>query len=81
RLAATFSSQNHAQSATAAGAIIPAIRYQLALAFPRIQGEVVMAVESDEMLLFPGKYCRNLLKELVIEPSHTLKFRQETPFI
>ncbi|KAG1836354.1 hypothetical protein DFJ58DRAFT_749813 [Suillus subalutaceus] len=48
--------------ATAAGAIIPAITYQLALAFPRIRGEVVMAVESDEMLLFPGKYCRDQSK-------------------
>ncbi|KAG1780487.1 hypothetical protein EV702DRAFT_1193962 [Suillus placidus] len=73
-LAATFFfSQNHAQSAIAAGLIIPAITYQLALAFPRIREEIVMVVESDEMLPLPGKSWHDQLQELVIKPLHTLK--------
>ncbi|KAG1750389.1 uncharacterized protein EDB91DRAFT_1243968 [Suillus paluster] len=78
RLAATFFfSHKHAQQA---GAIIPTIAYQLALAFPRIRGDIVKAIEKDKMLLSSVKSRSDQMRELVIKPLQTLKFRQETPY-
>ncbi|KAG0706172.1 hypothetical protein DFH29DRAFT_1077077 [Suillus ampliporus] len=78
RLAATFFfSHKHAQSAAA---IIPTIAYQLALAFPRIRGDIVTAIEKDKLLLSSQKSRHDQMRELVIKPLHTLKFRQETPY-
>ncbi|KAG2067151.1 hypothetical protein BDR04DRAFT_1144481 [Suillus decipiens] len=75
RLAATFFfSHKHAQKA---GAIIPSIAYQLALAFPRIRDDIVRAIEDDNSLLSPEKSHADQMRELVIKPLETLRFRQE----
>ncbi|KAG1885430.1 hypothetical protein F4604DRAFT_101397 [Suillus subluteus] len=78
RLAATFFfSHKHAQKAAA---IIPTIAYQLAIAFPRIREDIVKAIERDDALLSPGKSREDQMRELVIKPLETLKFRQE-PYV
>ncbi|KAG1811723.1 uncharacterized protein BJ212DRAFT_1589215 [Suillus subaureus] len=78
RLAATFFfSHKHAQKAAA---IIPTIAYQLAIAFPRIREEIVKAIERDGVLLSLGKSREDQMRELVIKPLETLKFRQE-PYV
>lgn len=75
RLVATFFfSDKHAQSASK---IIPTIAYQLALAFPRTRDDIVKAIEKDQILLLPDKSRRDQMRELVINPLRTLKFRQE----
>ncbi|KAG2033969.1 hypothetical protein BDR03DRAFT_645542 [Suillus americanus] len=77
RLAATFFfSHKHAHKDKVA-AIIPTIAYQLALAFPRIREDIVKAIENDDNLLSPGKSHADQIRELVIKPLQTLKFRQE----
>ncbi|KAG1902343.1 uncharacterized protein F5891DRAFT_160108 [Suillus fuscotomentosus] len=76
RLAATFFfSHKHAQKAPT---IIPTIAYQLALAFPRIRGDIVKAIENDDSLLSDGKSHADQMRELVIRPLQTLKFREES---
>jgi hypothetical protein len=78
RLAATFFfSHKHAQSDAM---IIPTIAYQLALTFPRIQDDIARAVEKDGILLSPDKSRSDQMRELIIKPLHTLKFRQDTPY-
>jgi hypothetical protein len=78
RLAATFFfSHKHAQSGTK---IIPTIAYQLALTFPRIQDDIARAVEKDGILLSSDKSRSDQMRELIIKPLHTLKFRQDTPY-
>ncbi|KAG2062616.1 hypothetical protein BDR04DRAFT_975255, partial [Suillus decipiens] len=78
RLAATFFfSHKHSQKAAF---IIPTIAYQLAIAFPRIREDIVKAVERDGMLLSPGKSRADQIRELVIKPLETLRFRQE-PYV
>ncbi|OAX33916.1 hypothetical protein K503DRAFT_483129 [Rhizopogon vinicolor AM-OR11-026] len=78
RLAATFFfSHKHAQGATE---IIPTIAYQLALTFPRIRDDITRAVENDGILLSSDKSRGDQMRELIINPLHTLKFRQETPY-
>ncbi|KAG1847591.1 hypothetical protein F4604DRAFT_1959811 [Suillus subluteus] len=75
RLAATFFfSHKHAQKAAV---IIPTIAYQLALAFPRIREDIVKAIENDDSLLSPGKSHADQMRELVIKPLQTLRFREE----
>lgn len=79
RLAATFFfSHKHTQIA---GKIIPTIAYQLALTFPRIRGDITQAIEKDEILLSPEKSRVDQMRELVINPLHTLRFRQETSYV
>ncbi|KAG0706176.1 hypothetical protein DFH29DRAFT_186435 [Suillus ampliporus] len=79
KLAATFFfSQKHAQKASA---IIPTIAYQLALVFPRIKSDIVKAIEGDKMLLSSDKSRSDQMRELVIKPLQTLRFRQETPYV
>ncbi|KAG1737995.1 hypothetical protein EDB19DRAFT_1984485 [Suillus lakei] len=78
RLAATFFfSHKHSQST---GQVIPTIAYQLALTFPRIRADIAQAIEKDENLLSPKKSRIDQMQELVINPLHTLRFRQETPY-
>ncbi|KAG0708574.1 hypothetical protein DFH29DRAFT_1065611 [Suillus ampliporus] len=75
RLAATFFfSHKHAQKA---GAIIPTIAYQLALAFPLIRTEIVTAIVTDKMILSSKKSRSDQMQELVIKPLFRLKHRQE----
>ncbi|KAG1847601.1 hypothetical protein F4604DRAFT_1814537 [Suillus subluteus] len=77
RLAATFFfSHKHAHKDKAA-AIIPTIAYQLALAFPRIREDILKAIENDDSLLSPGKSHADQIRELVIKPLQTLRFRQD----
>ncbi|KAG1790393.1 uncharacterized protein HD556DRAFT_1391492 [Suillus plorans] len=79
RLAATFFfSHKHAQIA---GKIIPTIAYQLALTFPRIRGDIIQAIEKDEFLLSSEKSRVDQMRELVINPLHTLRFCQERPYV
>ena len=78
RLAATFFfSHKHAQKAAM---VIPTIAYQLALTFPRIRDDITRAVENDGILLSSDKSRSDQIRELIINPLHTLKFRQETPY-
>jgi hypothetical protein len=78
RLAATFFfSHKHAQSGAK---IIPTIAYQLALTFPRIRDDITRAVEGDRMLLSSDKSRSDQIQELVVNPLHALKFRQDTPY-
>ncbi|KAG0700335.1 hypothetical protein DFH29DRAFT_1001228 [Suillus ampliporus] len=77
-VATFFFSHKHAQSA---GKIVPMITYQLALAFPRVQADIVQAIEKDEILLSSVKSRRDQMWELVINPLHTLRFRQEMPYV
>ncbi|KAJ8590822.1 hypothetical protein M405DRAFT_932555 [Rhizopogon salebrosus TDB-379] len=78
RLAATFFfSHKHAQSGAK---IIPTIAYQLALTFPRIRHDITRAVEGDRMLLSSDKSHSDQIQELVVNPLHALKFRQDTPY-
>ncbi|KAJ8579571.1 hypothetical protein M405DRAFT_895131 [Rhizopogon salebrosus TDB-379] len=78
RLAATFFfSHKHAQSGAK---IIPTIAYQLALTFPRIRDDITRAVEGDRMLLSPDKSRSDQIQELIVNPLHALKFRQDTPY-
>ncbi|KAG2335341.1 hypothetical protein BDR05DRAFT_898669, partial [Suillus weaverae] len=75
RLAATFFfSHKHAQKAAV---IIPTIAYQLAIAFPRIRDDIVKVIENDDSLLSPGKSHADQMRELVIKPLKTLRFREE----
>ncbi|KAJ8590819.1 hypothetical protein M405DRAFT_141204 [Rhizopogon salebrosus TDB-379] len=78
RLAATFFfSHKRAQSGTN---IIPTIAYQLALTFPRIRDDITRAVEGDRMLLSSDKSRSDQIQELIVNPLHALKFRQDTPY-
>ncbi|KAG2047799.1 hypothetical protein BDR06DRAFT_845838, partial [Suillus hirtellus] len=79
RLAATFFfSHKHTQIA---GKIIPTIAYQLALTFPCIRGDIIQAIEKDEFLLLFEKSRVDQMRELIINPLHTLRFRQERPYV
>ncbi|KAG2139844.1 uncharacterized protein EDB93DRAFT_693306 [Suillus bovinus] len=80
RLAATFFFFSH-KHAQLAGKIIPTIAYQLALTFPRIRGDITQAIEKDEILLSSEKSRVDQMRELVINPLHTLRFRRETPYV
>ncbi|KAJ8582946.1 hypothetical protein M405DRAFT_536616, partial [Rhizopogon salebrosus TDB-379] len=78
RLAATFFfSHKHAQSGAK---IIPTIAYQLALTFPRIRDDITRAVEGDRMLLSSDKSRSDQIQELIVNPLHALKFRQDMPY-
>jgi hypothetical protein len=78
RLAATFFfSHKHAQSGAK---IIPTIAYQLALTFPRIRDDIMRAVEGDRMLLSSDKSRSDQIQELIVNPLHLLKFRQDVPY-
>lgn len=75
RLVGTFFfSHKHLQKAAD---IIPTITYQLALAFPCVQDDIVKAIENDDSLLSPGKSHADQMRELVIKPLQKLQFRQE----
>ncbi|KAJ8590825.1 hypothetical protein M405DRAFT_895816, partial [Rhizopogon salebrosus TDB-379] len=78
RLAATFFfSHKHVQSVAK---VIPTIAYLLALTFPRIRDDITRAVEGDRMLLSPDKSRSDQIKELIVNPLHALKFRQDMPY-
>lgn len=82
RLAATFffSHKHINKHVPIAGKIIPTIAYQLALIFPRIRGDIAQAIEKDEILLSSEKSRVDQMRELIINPLHILRFRQETPY-
>ncbi|KAJ8587677.1 hypothetical protein M405DRAFT_741507, partial [Rhizopogon salebrosus TDB-379] len=58
RMLATTFFFSHKGHRGVVAAVIPTIAYQLALAFPRIRGDIVRAIKTDKILLSPAKSRR-----------------------